>query len=365
MRKDRLFSIGAVAAMSLALLLALAPPGSAANPALVQQTGGIGAGVTTITLNLGSLSSGDAIIAFEYFQTSVTPCSYLLAPTDTVHNTWRTLGCQVDGAFGAQAVYYVQASGAGPSDAVTCNFATSGALTTEACYVFDVSNPAGTITLADTGTGTGGYTVQVPVLVSANSNSLLLATVGYTGGCHGVTASGQSPSGINPIIYNPASQCSQGTTSYGMSGSYVATVAAGSYQWVMDPVSCPSCGGGGSISPAWSLMVVQIPGPAAITTSTSYSNTVVGWLAPDSAHFANSLILMIYPLMGLVVGTTIAKMFRIMGDVGVYFALGGLTAGAFLADLPTTNSPANYPLLIPFAYGFVAALLTFLYWWNS
>ena len=362
MRRQRLFSIAAVGAMVFALAFALVPNASAANPAIVQQTGNYGAGVSSLSVNLGSLSAGDSIIVFEYFQTAAAPCTFNLTPTDGVGNTFRSFGCIIDGAGGAQTAYYVQSSGAGPSDSVSCNFSPSGTFTTEACYVFDVSNPAGAPTVLDTGTGTGGITAQIPVLVSASANSILLATVGFTGFCHSVTPIGQVPSGINPITYNPSGECTQGTTSFGLSGSWVGTVAAGSYQWVMDPVQVSN--GGGYVSPAWSVMVVQIPGIASITTSTSYSATLVGWLAPDAAHFSASLMLMVYPLMGLVAGTTIAKMFRFVGDTGVYFALGGLTSGSFLADLPVAGSP-SFTNLIPFAYGFVAALLTFLYWWNS
>lgn len=367
MMKAKAFNALLVALMVVALAVAAsAPEASAANPAIVQQTGNVATGATSISLTLDGVQSGDAIVVFEYFGTAPgVVCNYILTPTDSLSNAYRSLGCTVDGAYGGQAAYYVQSSPVGPADAVKCNFQPNAGLS-QACYAFDVSNPASNIFVVDTGTGTGGSTAQVPVLVSAQANSLLLATVGFTGFCHGVTTAGQSPSGIAPFNYNPASACTQGySTSNGLSGSSVSTVAAGSYQWVMDPpLLCPPgevCNS--SIATAWSLVVVQVPGPAALTTSTSYSNTITGWLVPDSAHFSASLILMIYPLMGLVAGTTVAKMFRLTGDLGVYFALGGLTAGAFIADLPVTSS--TQPLLIPFAYGVVAALLTFLYWWNS
>lgn len=363
-RRLKLLNLLAVSVMVLTVVMSMvsAPVSNAANPAIVQQTGGITAlGTGAIPLTLGSVTVGDALVAFEYFSSSPLACSFPLAPTDSESNNWRSLGCMTDGALGAQAVFYVASAASTSSDSVTCNFAPAAA-TIEACYLFDVSNPAGSVTLIESGTGTGGYTAQVPVLAAAQSNSILLATVGFTGGCHGVTANGQTPSGIAPFVYNPASECSQGTISYGLTGSWVATVTQASYQWVMDPPSgCLSCS---SPSPAWSLAVVQVPGPASITTSTSYSATIIGWLVPSSARFASSLALMFFPLAGLVAGTTLAKMFRIGGDIGVEFALSGMASGATLADLPTSASPV-FQNLIPFAYIFTAWLLAFLYWWNS
>lgn len=94
-----------------------------------------------------------------------------------------------------------------------------------------------------------------------------------------------------------------------------------------------------------------------------YSTTsVIGWLMPDSAHFSNSLLLTIFPLMGMVLVVMIPKMFHRKGDVVVYFALGGLFLGSILADMSTNNSPTN---AVPFGIIVTIGILLFCWWWNS
>lgn len=107
------------------------------------------------------------------------------------------------------------------------------------------------------------------------------------------------------------------------------------------------------------FMIPQVPKTFAGTTTV----TITGWLMPDSAHFANTLILLIYPLIGLVLFTVVARMFKLTGDTGVYVALLGLGAGEVFADLP--SSPANTVTYVPFAIIFVTVLLAFFWWWNS
>lgn len=358
-KAQRLSTLAAVAFMALGLVMALAPTVHAANPSISQTSGSSGSGVTALTATFGTVGAGDTIVVFEYFgaQTYPPACQSILKPTDSLGNTYRPLGCTLDSTGGAQAAYFVQASGTGSSDTITCNYGSSIG-TVESCYAFDVSSPAGAATVLTSGTGLND---QVPVLVSAQSNSVLLATVGYTYVCHSATFTGQVPSGLSPLAYSPSNECgTYGSDQFGLTGTYVVTGQAGTYQWTMDPATT---GGGGGVTAAWSLIVVQVPGPSALVTSTSYSSTVVGWLVPDSAHFSNSLLLMTIPLAGLVFGMMFAWIFSLRGDLGVYFALGGLTLGSLLTDLPVNSS--STALGIPFAYTIVSGLLTFLYWWNS
>ena len=101
-----------------------------------------------------------------------------------------------------------------------------------------------------------------------------------------------------------------------------------------------------------------------ITTQTTITVTitVIGWVAPDSAHLANTMILFIFPLVGMVGVTMIPMMFRRKGDVVIYFSLFGLFLGALTADLSTGQTPTN---AVPFGMVVVAALLLFFWWWNS
>jgi hypothetical protein len=98
---------------------------------------------------------------------------------------------------------------------------------------------------------------------------------------------------------------------------------------------------------------------AAAQTSTS---TIIGWLVPDSSHFSNSLLITIFPLMGMVILVTMLMVFHRKGDIVVYFALGGLLAGSLFADVGTGSSSTPG---VPFADILVCGLLIFLYWWNS
>jgi hypothetical protein len=352
-----IMAVGSLLAISLAFLL-LVPTAHATAASITQTGGNAGVGVQKLSVSLSSVSQGDAIVVFEYFEVTLSSCGLIQTPTDSQSNNWVSLGCVVDGGQGVQSAFYVRSASISGVDTVSCNWLPSSG-TVEACYVFDVANPAGNPSVVDTGTGTGGVTAQVPVLASAPDNSILLATVGYTGFCHSPTVIGQVPEGLSPFVYNPPSECA---LSFGLSGSWVSTQTTGTFQWVMDP-HVPS-GGGGQISPAWNLMVVEVPGVPSITTSTSYATTITGWLAPDSAHFSSSLALMTFPLMGMVFAMTFVKIFGGRGDIGVTFSLAGLTIGTIMADLPS-GTVTSTTFLIPFAYILVAALLTFLYWWNS
>jgi hypothetical protein len=348
--------LGLIGVFVLAFALSLVPVTHAANPSITQTSGSVGSGVTSLSLSFTSVAAGDSIVVFEYYgaQTYPSACNAIQAPTDTLGNNWRSLGCTADSTGGAQSIYFVQSSNTG-ADTVSCNYAPSLG-TTESCYAFDVASPNGPASVLVAGTGLNS---QVPVSVNANSNSVLLATVGYTFVCHSATYSGQVPSGLLPSPYSPPSECGSPASNSGLTGTSVITGNSGEYQWTMDPVIG---GGGGGVTAAWSLVVVQVPGPAATITMTAYTATITGWLVPDAAHFSNALLLIILPLGGLSFGALIPAMFRRKGDIAVYFALGGLTAGSLLADLPANSN--NQPA-VPLAFVFVAALLTFLYWWNS
>jgi hypothetical protein len=110
------------------------------------------------------------------------------------------------------------------------------------------------------------------------------------------------------------------------------------------------------------IAALLLPVGSAAAQTVTVTSTIIGVLAPDPAHYANSLIPMIFPLMGMVVLATIPMMFHRKGDVVIYFALTGLLGGSVFGDMSVTGATSGY---ITFAQIFVAALLLFLWWWDS
>jgi hypothetical protein len=347
-RFQKLGSVVLVAALFfLAMVASFAAP---TNAQTVSQSAGAAAifGGTNLNLTL-PVTTGNAIVVFEWFGTQSTPCNYIATPTDSVGNTFHALGsCLADQSFGAMEAFDTNTSSTA-SDTVKCKWNAYASGNVIACYAFVVSSP-GTIKLAATGTGTGSTAFTAPF--SAPAYSLILATAGVQLNC--------APASISPgwSAYIPSSACSNG---FGMTGEYYNLGSSGAA--VDGAMGLPR-------TSVWAELAVQISTPAIITTSTSttstsYSTTIVGWLAPDAAHFSATYIIIIFPLAGMVVMLVPFMMFNKpeeVGDRAIYPALFGFTIGGAAADLGTNS---NTPLTVPFAFVFVSALLLFLWWWDS
>lgn len=339
----RTLAVFVVLMMGSLAFMSLAPPASAASPSLAQLTGGSAASTASITSTLSSVTAGDAIFVVQFFAGEVSPCNYMKTPTDGLSNNYRSLGCVADGSFGAHQEWYAS-SGAGTVN-VNCNWQPNADF--EACYVFDVVSP-GAVNLLGTAKGFG---TSMGLAFNAAGGALILNTVSLDGDCETVGTFGF----INPVptVYNPGNECFLGT--YGLSGSS-QVASAGADQWYMTTTK----------QTQWTEFVVQIQQQVApVTTTTIYTATVTGWLVPDAAHFANTYILVILPLAGMVFALMPFMMFQRpveIGDKAIYPALSGFAAGATLADVGVNGTTGNQ---VPFAFIFVAALLVFLWWWNS
>jgi hypothetical protein len=115
----------------------------------------------------------------------------------------------------------------------------------------------------------------------------------------------------------------------------------------------------GGLAVAALAFIMGTVSPAFASTTTT---TIVGWLVPDSTHFANSLLLIMLPLAGLGFFVWIARLFKVTGDAGVYWSLSGLFVGALVTTLPANGTNTN---AISFGYIVLIAMLLFLWWWNS
>ena len=111
------------------------------------------------------------------------------------------------------------------------------------------------------------------------------------------------------------------------------------------------------------LMAASFAGVLAAPVYAVTTITVIGWLTPDSVHFANSMILIIFPLIGVIFFEMILMMFDRKGDAAVHAAFIGLLAGSIAGDLTISNASNNG--LIPFGMVVTAGILWALYWWNS
>ena len=122
----------------------------------------------------------------------------------------------------------------------------------------------------------------------------------------------------------------------------------------------------GGITAVFVFLALFLTAPstfASATTSTITNTvTVVGWLVPDATHFANTYLVLIFPLVGLVIFEMPLMMFHRKGDIAVYAALGGMLAGSILSDLSSNGASTQ---ATPFAIIVVAGILLFLWYWNS
>ena len=350
------------AALMVGLVLAAFLPAVAlTNPTVYSSTGFAAQGASVLPLSL-SVRAGDGLVVFEWIGVvlSGNPCTSIFAPSDSNLNTWAAIGlCVVDGNGGAMLVYQVASATATGMDTVNCNFQGPNSYV-ESCYAFDVSGGGAITGLAS---GAGNSNRPQTAAVPAASNSLLLQVVGIQFYCQSVVG------GSTFQQFIPSSVCNSGGGSfsnYGLAGGYVEIPTGGlvtGSQLILGQVAI------------WSEAVVQVAPAGSSTTTTSststtttsivYTATVTGWLTPDSAHFANTLVLVILPLAGFVFGLLPLMMFqkpKEIGDKAIYPSLFGMLAGSLVADL-TVNGLTE--LQVPFAFIVVEALLLFLWWWNS
>jgi hypothetical protein len=294
-----------------------------------------------------SVPTGDGIVILEYIGPQSGPCSYPLTPTDSAGNTFTAIGsCVYDGGVSAAMEAYGTTSNVGSgSDTVTCKFASNTDF--ESCYVFDVSS-AGSYSIA--GWNRGYNSLFNVTQFTSEPYSLLLATVGIEVACGAVSMQRGWSS------YGPSSACYSG---YGMAGSWALSGSTG--------LTTTASLGGSNGNVLWAEIVVEVnpPPPSSTTTSTSYSTTITGWLVPSSTNFANTYILIIFPLAGMVLFEFpffLVKDPTTIGDKAIFPALLGLSLGSAAADLATNGTAV---LQVPFADVLVAMMLTFLWWWDS
>lgn len=340
-----------VSVLILTLFASVPPSYATTTPTISQSFAATGTGVTVLSVNIPVAPlSGDAIVVFEWFGTTGngnTACNFILTPSDSQGQAWGAIGnCQKDTLTGGMRAFSVASYSSNQPDTVNCNFGGPNSQI-ESCYVFDISSP-GTITLIGSASGSS-RTIQLSGNpLTALPNSLELAAAGIEAFCQPVGV-GAGFSG-----YNPSSACS--ASAFGLSGEYIITGAGGVSSNFPMTIG-QNC--------AWAELVVQVAQPTIVTTTTIFTGTVVGWLAPDPTHFSNTLILIILPLMGMVFGIfpfTLGKRPQDVGDRAIFPALIGLTLGSALADLSVSNASV---LQIPFADVLMAAVLAFLWWWQS
>ncbi len=327
----------------------LIPASALTNPTVASSAGSASSFANTITLTLPTTKT-DSLIVFEWIGFLLaTPCTSLLIPADSNTNSWTQVGnCQADQVGGATIAYSVASNSQSGNDTINCNF--SGPNTNEeSCYAFDISS-AGTITLLGSASGYS-TTAALASGATASGNSLILQTVGIETYCQSVVG------GVGFQQYIPASACFvSGSNAYGMAGGFTLVGnGGGTSQW---PVLIGQ-------QAVWSYLVVQVAAATVTTTTTSYTQTIIGWLVPDFTHLNNTLILIMMPLGGLAMMLFIPLLFQKpeeIGDRGVYLGLFGLTVGAAFGDITAGSTAANW---IPFADIFIGGLMLFLWWWNS
>jgi hypothetical protein len=346
----------------LGLALALLPVDALTQPLVINSRAYQGYGTDLLGFSL-PVNAGYGIVVFEWIGGQIgnqtTSCSYLMTPDDSIGNSFSAIGsCVPDGSGGAMEAY--QASSATTAtDTIFCNFQTNTAQT-ESCYAFNVYSP-GTMTELAHGTGIGNR--QNTTTATATGDSLLLVTAGLQYYCSTVVGGDSTFQ-----QYSPPSACSAtGYQSLFQSGEAggLENIGPGG-----ETSNFPLIAGSQNL--VWSEEVVQVaPSSATSTsfsstiTSTIYTATIIGWLAPDAVHWSNAYVLIIFPLAGMVVCLMPFMMFQRnaeIGDKAVFPALFGLMIGAAAADL---YSNPNTPLAIPFADTFVAGLLLFFWWWDS
>lgn len=337
--------LGLFLLLCLSFFAIFSPASGLTNPTVHSSNASTGQTATAITVSLGTLAS-DSLVVIEWAG-PFSNCTFIQTPTDSNANTWVAIGSCIDGNGGPMEAFKVASNSATATDTVTCNFVTG--TFAEACYAFDVNNP-GAITLLASAMGSSNTMKTTPA--AASSNALLLQTAGLQYYCQSLVG------GFDFQQYIPSSDCTTFFTSlYGLAGGYTLIPTGGattSSQMVAGQVM------------VWSELVVQIAAATpASSTSTSYTATIVGWLTPDSAHFANTYILIIFPLIGLVIGLLPFTMFQRneeIGDKAILPALFGLLVGAIAADLSVSPT---IQFQVPFAFIVVIAMLIFLYWWNQ
>jgi hypothetical protein len=105
------------------------------------------------------------------------------------------------------------------------------------------------------------------------------------------------------------------------------------------------------------LSITPLPAFAVATTI-----TITGNLTPDAAHWANNLILIAYPLVGVVFFTMILMMFKRKGTAGIHATFAGLLGGCLFADLPLSSGGPGF---VEIGITFTAGILWGLYIWGT
>ena len=107
------------------------------------------------------------------------------------------------------------------------------------------------------------------------------------------------------------------------------------------------------------FLSVGLASPAFATTTT----TIIGWLAPDGAHFNSGIPVLMWAMLGVALFTIVGRAMDLHGDVVVTLALLGLVLGSLMGMLSLGNSTIGNSL--PFALPVVAGADLVLWLWQG